>query len=167
MFTKLLLAIDDSPSRFMATAFTAALAQSYRASVHVLHVNEQLKAGRGLTLLTLDESTDLVGEAIGQLRDASVQANGAVHVAPYRGVAQDIVREAHRANMDAIVLGSQRHKTFGRLFSSHVRAKITRHTALPVLIAPSPLNLSSPSQLDVDALVRESIEQDLAKLSQS
>ena len=46
---------------------------------------------------------------------------------------------------DAVVLGSTRNRRLGRLFSAQVRERTTRLTSLPVLTAPSPLRITSPS----------------------
>ena len=48
---------------------------------------------------------------------------------------------------DAIVLGSTRSRRLGRLFSPQVRERTTRLTALPVLTAPSPLQVTSPANV--------------------
>ena len=54
MFERILLALDDSPAGEVATAFAGALAQraGTAASVHVLHVNEGLVGGHGLTYVS-------------------------------------------------------------------------------------------------------------------
>ena len=43
----------------------------------------------------------------------------------------------------AIVLGSTRRRGWGRLFSTQVRARTTRLTSLPVLVAPAPLQVAA------------------------
>jgi len=40
-----------------------------------------------------------------------------------------------------------RHRRLGRLFSAQVRERTTRLTALPVLTAPSPLKVTSPTEV--------------------
>jgi K+-sensing histidine kinase KdpD len=52
---------------------------------------------------------------------------------------KEVCRAARERDADAIVLGSQRRRRFGRLFSTQVREQTTRITELPVLTAPSPL----------------------------
>ncbi len=147
MFDRLLFALDDSPGGEVATLFTAALARRTGASVHVLHVNEQLVGGNGVALRSRQEATDLVSLAVRQLADAGVRAGGSVCVAPYRRVPQRIVTTALERSAGAIVMGSTRNRRLGRLFSAHVRERTTRLTALPVLTAPSPLKLSSPANV--------------------
>jgi nucleotide-binding universal stress UspA family protein len=144
MFDRLLLALDDSPAGEVATLFATALARRTNASVHVLHVNERLVGGNGVTLRTRLESTELVSAAVRQLAEAGVRAAGSVCVSTYRGVPQRIVATALDRSADAIVLGSTRHRRLARVFSPQVRERTTRLTALPVLTAPSPLKVTSP-----------------------
>jgi nucleotide-binding universal stress UspA family protein len=153
MFEKLLLAIDDSPATAVASDFALALARRCGASVHVLFVNERLVAGRGLTLLSSEEATRLVGDAVLRLRDAGVRTGGSIHVADHQRVAECIVEVAHRKSADAIVLGSRRRRrTLNRLFASRIRDRVTRRTSLPVIVAPSPLDIASQVGLDVEEL---------------
>jgi nucleotide-binding universal stress UspA family protein len=147
MFDRLLLALDDSPAGEVATLFATALARRSGAAVHVLHVNEQLVGGNGVTLRSHQESIDLVSGAVRQLADAGVRAGGSVAVTSYRGVAQRIVTTALERSADAIVLGSMRNRRLGRLFSAQVRERTTRLTALPVLTAPAPLKVTSPTEV--------------------
>jgi nucleotide-binding universal stress UspA family protein len=147
MFDRLLLAIDDSPAGDVAALFAAALARRSRASVHVLHVNERLVGGNGLTLRSRAESTALVSDAVQQLVDAGVRTSGSVRVSSYRKVPERIVSAALERSADAIVLGSTRNRRLGRLFSARVRERTTRLTALPVLTAPAPLKVTSPDEL--------------------
>jgi nucleotide-binding universal stress UspA family protein len=145
MFDRLLLALDDSPAGEVATLFATALARRTGASVHVLHVNERLVGGNGATLRTRLESTELVSAAVRQLAEAGVRAGGSVCMSSYRGVPQRIVTTALDRSADAIVLGSTRNRRLARLFSAQVRERTTRLTALPVLTAPSPLKVTSPT----------------------
>lgn len=147
MFDRLLLALDDSPAGEVATFFASALARRTGASVHVLHVNERLVGGNGVTLRSSRESTALVSSAVRQLAETGVRAGGSVRVSSYRGVAQQIVTAAQQRSADAIVLGSTRNRRLGRLFSGQVRERTTRLTPLPVLTAPAPLKVTSPAEM--------------------
>jgi nucleotide-binding universal stress UspA family protein len=147
MFDRLLLALDDSSAGEVATLFAAALARRTGATVHVLHVNERLVGGNGVTLRSREESKDLVSAAVRQLAEAGVRAGGSVCVSSYRGVPERIVTTALERSADAIVLGSTRDRRLGRLFSPRVRERTTRLTALPVLTAPSPLKVTSPAKV--------------------
>jgi nucleotide-binding universal stress UspA family protein len=147
MFDRLLLALDDSPAGEVAVLFAAAVARRTGANVHVLHVNEHLVGGNGVTLRSGQESSDLVSDAVRQLARAGVRAAGSVRVSSYRNVPEQIVRTALERSADAIVLGSTRNRRLGRLFSAQVRERTTRLTALPVLTAPAPLKVTSPDEV--------------------
>ena len=97
MFDRLLLALDDSPAGEVATLFAAALARRTDATVHVLHVNERLVGGNGVTLRSRDDATALVSAAVEQLAEAGVRAGGSVRVSSYRGVPSRIVADRARA----------------------------------------------------------------------
>jgi nucleotide-binding universal stress UspA family protein len=161
MFDRILLAIDDSPASEVATAFTVAFARQCSASVHVLHVNERLVGGRGLTLHTGDEATELVSRAVLELREAGIRASGSARVGSYRQVPSRIVETATARCADAIVLGSHRRGWLGRLFSPQVRDRTTRLTKLPVMTAPSPLKVTIPGGADA---LKGQVEQVLASL---
>ena len=146
MFDRLLLALDDSPAGEVATLFCAALASRTGATVHVLHVNERLVGGNGVTLRSRQESTELVETAVRHIAEAGVCADGSVCVSSYRDVPRRIAATALERSAGAVVLGSTRNHRLGRLFSARVRERTTRLTALPVLTAPSPLRVTSPSE---------------------
>ena len=143
MFDRILLALDDSPAGEVATVFTAAVARRTGASVHVLHVNERLVGGNGLTLRSRHDAAALVTAAVRQLTEAGLRTGGSVRVAAYRGVPQRIAEAALVRKADAIVFGSNRSRHLARLFSPQVRERTTRLTSLPVLTAPSPLKVTS------------------------
>jgi nucleotide-binding universal stress UspA family protein len=144
MFDRILLALDDSPAGEVATVFAAALARRTGATVHVLHVNERLVGGNGVTLRSRTEAIDLVTGAVRQLAETGVRAGGSVHFSSYRGVPDRIAAVARERSADAIVLGSNRSRSLSRLFSARVRERTTRLTTLPVLTAPSPLRVTAP-----------------------
>jgi nucleotide-binding universal stress UspA family protein len=162
MFQRILLAIDDTPSSEMATVFAGALAGRSGATVHVFHVNEYLVTGGGVTLHTRTESTDLITAAVEQLRAAGVWASGSACVASYRQVPHRIVDAATAQQADAIVLGSHRRRRLARLFSFQVRERTTRLSTLPVLTAPSPLDVPRRPDLSLDDLIRSEPDRSLA-----
>jgi nucleotide-binding universal stress UspA family protein len=143
MFDRILLALDDSPAGDMAALFAGALARRTGASVHVLHVNQRVVGGNGITLRTRVEATELVTRVVQDLAESGVQASGTVRVSAYRSVPGQIVAVARDRSADAIVLGSHRHRRLGRLYSARVRERTTRLTSLPLLTAPAPLKVRS------------------------
>ena len=158
MFTRLLLAIDDSSGSEVATAFATALARHHGASVHVFHVNEYLVGGRGPTLRTQADATALLAGVVHELRTAGLTATGSSIRATYREVPRRIAAAAQERGCDAIVLGAERHRRLGRLFSPNVCARTSRLTSLPVVTAPSPLDVSVTARLTVDDVARQQFE---------
>ncbi len=141
MLKRILLALDSSDSGPVAVSFTMALA-SQATEVRVLHINEFLVGGRGLTLETSAEATVLLEEALLQLRSCGLTATGALSTATCFSVAECIVAEADRWPADAIVLGSARRRGLRRLACQGVRERVVRSSCLPVLTAPAPLRLA-------------------------
>lgn len=154
MFDQLLLAIDSSPAGAVATDFAGGLARRCSASVHVVCVNPLLRGRRGLTLLVGDEAVRVIDDAVSRLRQAGVYADGSVQVAPPRAVPERIVATAVEEGADAIVLGSRRWRSVpDRLFACRVRDRVLRRTSLPVIVAPTPLDLEDRADVDLDALL--------------
>lgn len=143
MFEQLLLAVDGSPAGELATDFTAALARRCGARVHVLLVNDRLLAGQGATLLSEAEAVEIVACSVDRLGDAGIEADGSVGVAPHAQVADQIAAVATAWGADAVVLGSHRRsRLLERLFANGVRERVMRRTGLPVVVAPSPLQVT-------------------------
>jgi nucleotide-binding universal stress UspA family protein len=133
----------------------------------VLFVNERLITGRDLLLLTRAEASELITAAVDRLREAGVEATGTVRPASHRHVATTISDAARECDADAIVLGSRRRRRAGRVFSSRVRERTLRVTSLPVLTAPSPLEIGNAlgcsgadigrfAQFDLEEILRTS-----------
>ena len=141
MLKRILLALDSSDSGPVAVSFTMALA-SQATEIRVLHINEFLVGGRGLTLETAAESGVLLDDALLQLRSCGLMASGAVASGTCSSVADCIVAEAQGWSADAIVLGSARRRGLRRIACQGVRERVVRATCLPVLIAPAPLRVA-------------------------
>ncbi len=139
MFHNLLLAVDGVEPDQIGTSVAIALARQHTAAVHVVHVNQYLLGGRGLTAETPEEAADVVRTAVAELQAAGIRATGSVRRATCFGVAAAIVDTAHHRPADAIVLGSHRRRGLRRLRSQGIRERVTRLTAVPVLTAPAPL----------------------------
>jgi len=150
MFERFLLAIDETAASEVGISFATALAHRHRASVHVFHANEFLLGGRGVTVETHVEADRLVERAVDQLREAGVEATGEVALANVFTLAPRIAEAASKAGADAILLGSQRHRTLTHLFGRGVRERVTRMTPLPVLTAPAPLKLGRRHRPDAE-----------------
>ena len=144
MFERILLALDDSPAGEVATAFAGALAHRAEARRRYTSSTSTTSGRRARRHAAhRQEATDLVTAAVRQLADNGVRASGSVCVSSYRGVPGRIVATAAERSAGAIVLGSDRRRRLGRLFSAQVRERTTRLTSLPVLVAPAPLRVTS------------------------
>jgi nucleotide-binding universal stress UspA family protein len=146
MLKRILLALDNSDAGQVALSFTIALAGS-GTEVRIMHVNEFLVGGRGLTMETPREARFLVDDAVLQLRSCEVTptgltATGVVAAATCFSVSDCIIAEAERWSADAIVLGSARRRGLRRIACHGVRERVIRFSSLPVITAPAPLRVA-------------------------
>lgn len=140
MFERILLALDAGDSGSVATSFTVALARKCDAAVHVVHVNEYLLGGRGITSESLAEAADLVADALRDMHAAGVSATGVTYRTTVFDIPAAICDLADQVRADVIVLGSRRRRRPSFLRRS-TRDRIARYTPLPVVTAPAPLRV--------------------------
>ena len=155
MFTRILLAIDDSASSEAAVSFAAAMARQSSASVRVVHVNEFLVGGRGFTTETQAEAIQHLENAVNFLRAAGIPTEGSLYLTNCFGVDVRIVNAAHDWSADVIVLGSRRQRRlnrFSRWAGKGIRERVTTMTSLPVLTAPAPLQIATGKFPDLEEL---------------
>jgi nucleotide-binding universal stress UspA family protein len=143
MFTRILLAIDDSDSNEVAVSFAVAMATQSGGSVRVVHVNEYLVGGRGFTIETQSQAIERLENAVRTLREAGIPTEGSLYLTSTFGVEARIANAAHDWSADVIVLGSRRRRRFSRFGGKGMRERVTALTALPVLTAPAPLQVAS------------------------
>jgi nucleotide-binding universal stress UspA family protein len=153
MFTRILLAIDDSDSSEAAVSFATAMAKQSSASVRVVHVNEYLVGGRGFTVRTQAEAIQHLEGAVDALRAAGVPTEGALYLTSSFSIDRRIANSAHDWSADVIVLGSRRQRRFSRFAGKGIRERVISLTSLPVLTAPSPLLVAAGKVPDLDELV--------------
>src|SRR6202142_2821580 len=80
MFTRILLAIDDSASSDAAISFATAMARQSSASVRIVHVNEFLVGGRGTTVETQAQAIAHLENAVNALRSEGIPTEGALYL---------------------------------------------------------------------------------------
>ena len=124
MFTRILLAIDDSSSSEVALSFATAMARESGAAVRVVHVNEYLVGGRGYTVETQAEAMARLEGAVGALRGAGIPTEGSLYLTNCFGVESRIANAAHDWSADVIVLGSRRRRRFGRFAGQGMRERV-------------------------------------------
>ncbi|HVC14036.1 MAG TPA: universal stress protein [Acidimicrobiales bacterium] len=158
MFQRILLALDAGDTGDVATSFTVALARQCDAAVHVVHVNEYLLGGRGITSESPAEAADLVAGALRDMHAAGVRATGVTYRTTLFDVPAAICDLAEQVHADVIVMGSRRRRRPSFLRRS-LRDRISRTTSLPVVTAPAPLRVDQractlPKTADPDISVR-------------
>jgi nucleotide-binding universal stress UspA family protein len=152
MFSRILLAIDDSRSSEAAIGFTTALAAQHSSAVRVVHVNEYLVGGRGFTTETKVEAISHLERAVSALRAAGIPTEGSLYLTNCFGVEARITNAAHDWSADVIVLGSRRRRRFARFGGKGMRERVTSLTSLPVLTAPAPLEVGHETPADMGEL---------------
>ncbi len=141
MFRHLLVAIDETPAAQVALSFATALARDEGGSIHILYANRVLVGGRGLAELSGPEATALVDTAVLQLLEEGIDATGSVSTATSFTIGQVIADAARARRCDAVLVGSQRRSGRWHPFGRGTRERIIRHSTLPVLTAPAPLQV--------------------------
>jgi nucleotide-binding universal stress UspA family protein len=144
VFGRLLVAIDGTERGEVVLSFALAVAARHASEVTLLHVNEFVVGSPGVPLRTDAEATQLVLEALTELRAAGIPATGTVRRATYREIAERIASVADECGADAIILGSgTARRRRAALFSGRVTERTMRLTSLPVIAAPAPLAVSA------------------------
>ena len=147
---RILAAIDQFDTRHAPLMFAAGLADG--GDIHVLHVIEHYRSrlGSPATLETYDEAAALVEEAAFDLQMSGLRAEGHTRRAPAEHVAHVIADEADRLGVGVIVVGSRRLRGWQRIYNRGVREQLLRHTDLPVVVAPAPVDTRrNPAPHDV------------------
>jgi nucleotide-binding universal stress UspA family protein len=146
MFRRLLVAINDGDGSAAAVSFAVSQANPVESQVHVVHVNEYIPSSRSVPLNTDDEATQVVVEAIEQLRLEGIRAAGSVRRADHREVAQVIAATAVETGSEAIVIGSNRRRRFGVPRRARLHDQIMALSPLPILTAPPPLSIPTDTR---------------------
>jgi nucleotide-binding universal stress UspA family protein len=155
MWSRLLLAIDQYDSGQIALQFTIGMARNIGTDVRVIHVREVSRLSAVLTLENSHEAHSLVEKALVSLRMAGVNAEGRIRTLPEGRVAHAVVEESAIHGSDAIVLGARRLSGISRVSGRGVRERILRVSALPVIVAPSPLSTRNSDLKGVKSLERD------------
>lgn len=140
MFQRILLALDAGDPGAVATCFTVALAKKCQAAVYVVHVNEYLLGGRGLTAESPAEAADIVTDALRDMHAAGLVATGVTYRTTVFDLPAAICDLADQVRADVIVVGSRR-RGLPLVPRRRIRDRIERRTPLPVVTAPAPLHV--------------------------
>ena len=149
MYSKILVAVDESETSRHALQQAIELAKNLSASVRMVHVLDMswLPIGPEVAIDTaaLSAARRGVGEnTIAAARETAKVAGfegEAVLIeteTPTQQVAETIVREAARWGADLVVLGTHGRRGFQHLMLGSVAEKVARLSPGPVLLVPSP-----------------------------
>jgi nucleotide-binding universal stress UspA family protein len=133
---RVLVAIDRLDAQNSALSLGAALGRERDAQVCVVHVREHEHFGRAsFDLETPEEASQLVDDAVAELRRQGVEASGRVVRALVGQAADAILVEASNVGAGEIIIGARR---YGSIFGRRTRERLLRRSALPILVAPRP-----------------------------
>jgi universal stress protein A len=136
MYEKLLVAIDHSDISERVVGATKELAKATGAEVFVLHLREREVLGR-LGLVADEEekeAVDRVNDAVAELREVGVNAEGEVLESIFGHAAREIVGEAKRRDAGVIVIGSRGRSELTSLVVGSTAHKVLHLTDRPVLV---------------------------------
>lgn len=149
MYTKILVAVDESETSRLALQQAVELAGRLSAALRMVHVVDMswLPIGPEVAIDTVALSTARrgVGEKVLALaRDAAREAGfeaeaGLIETeSPIQHVADVLVREVARWGADLVVMGTHGRRGFQHLMLGSVAEKMVRLSSVPVLLVPSP-----------------------------
>jgi len=149
MYSKIMVAVDESETSRHALQQAIELAKKLSASVRMVHVLDMswLPIGPEVAIDTaaLSEARRGVGEKIIAAARETAKAAGfeaeAVLIeteTPIQQVAQAIAREASRWGADLVVMGTHGRRGFQHLMLGSVAEQTVRQSSVPVLLIPAP-----------------------------
>lgn len=149
MYSKILVAVDESDTSLHALKQAIELARTLSATLRMLHVLDMswLPIGPEVAIDTraLSEARRGAGEKIiAAARDIAQQAGFEAEAVlvetetPIQQVAEVISREASRWGADLVAMGTHGRRGFQHLMVGSVAERVTRLSSGPVLLIPSP-----------------------------
>lgn len=139
-FTRILIAVDGSPSADHAVDVGAELARALKAEVGLVSVVDPAAA---VSMEAGPPSLDLLGmlreEAKGTLERAAQRAGGTPTVLQREGApAAEILNAAKQWGASLLVLGTHGRTGLGRLLMGSTAENVARHATMPVLTTRLP-----------------------------
>ncbi|WP_369228367.1 universal stress protein [Streptomyces sp. R39] len=137
MFQRILVAVDPSPARRSAVRLAGELAQLTNAEVRVVHVITSAVSVAAIVALEDDaEAKAVLDEALADLRDREIKAEGTLVRGLTTQVAEAISETAAEFGADLIVLSPHHRGAVEALFDPRVSDAVAHHTNTAVLLAP-------------------------------
>ena len=149
MYSKILVAVDESETSRHALQQAIELARKLSASVRMVHVLDMSWQPIGpevaIDTAALSEARRGVGEKIiAAARDTAKAAGFEAEAAlietetPMQQVAQAIAKETAGWGADLVVLGTHGRRGFQHLMLGSVAEQTVRQSSVPVLLIPAP-----------------------------
>ncbi|MFJ8440853.1 universal stress protein [Kitasatospora griseola] len=137
MFTRIVLAVDDSDARLHAVSTVAELAGRFGSTVHVLHLAPSVVVESSVVALEDDdEARRVLDESVRALREAGVEADGEL-VDGLRGQVPGVIADAaERLGAELIVLSPHHRSAFASWFRPRVSDAVGHASRVPVLLIP-------------------------------
>jgi len=135
MFKHILVAIDGSAYSHEAMPAAVEMAKKFDSEILVMHASEHDR-GRAVvyTLETPAAATMMVANAVKQLQDAGLVANGQLVDVAAGHVAKAIVETANANGIDLIVMGSRGLSDVQGMMLGSVTHKVMQAVVIPVLV---------------------------------
>jgi nucleotide-binding universal stress UspA family protein len=148
MYSRMLVAVDESETSRHALRQALELARKLSASLRMIHVVDMswLPLGPEVAIDTaaLSAARRRVGEhVLAVAREVAAQAGfeaeaGMIETAtPLQRIAEAIADEAARWRADLVVLGTHGHRGFQHRMLGSVAEQMARRSAVPVLLVPA------------------------------
>ena len=139
----ILLPTDFSPVSAIAVKAAIRLAQLFRASIEVYHVNidpsvvlpppGDVLSFPGAFERVLADTTEKIERVVGEIREAGVTCTSASDVGRSDAA---IVEQARRSGAGLIVMGSHGRHGLSHALLGSVAEKVVEHAPCPVLVVP-------------------------------
>ena len=139
--SRILLATDFSEASEAALGYAKLMADAFGATLHVLHVLEDLAAHAWTTEVYVAALPGVHEEMERQARERLEQVLGAEDRAKYRAVLSlrngspfvEVVRYARDENMDLVVLGTHGRGAIAHMLLGSVAERVVRKAHCPVV----------------------------------
>ncbi len=154
MYSKILVAVDESDTSFHALKHAIELAGKLSAALRVVHVVDMswlpIAPEVAIDIVAWSAARRSAGEkTLAAARHAVQQAGGEADAAlvetetPIQPVAEAIAGEASRWGADLVVMGTHGRRGFQHLMLGSVAERMARLSSRPVLMIPLPRTLPS------------------------
>lgn len=157
MFKRILVAVDGSTTANRGLKLALSLAKDHGATLHVVHVVDELVIGQGMDGMTFVPA-NYVDSLMGGLREAGRRILARAEEAARKngqsvetvlvetmgqGVASAVLTQARRLRAELIVLGTHGRRGLSRLVMGSDAETIVREARVPVLLVRSPATVQT------------------------